>query len=180
MKRLACSTVCLLAASILWIGGSVVLLAPRAASAAETAAQAAEAQSDSAEPEQSPPAGEDAPTLGLDRLLQPRFELPDMPAKSPARDCNAWAARFDDARAEIEALEQQISLTREQVAAKSQGAYQYSPLGGETTSDPEVTKLRAQLKRDRESLEASEKRLRELFVEADLAGVPRSCTEPRS
>jgi len=46
MKRLACSTVCLLAASILWIGGSVVLLAPRAASTAENAAQADEAQSE--------------------------------------------------------------------------------------------------------------------------------------
>jgi len=184
MKRLACSVL-----------SAALLLVPAAARAAEAAAPAqasetkepesahsatasAPAEQGGSAPAQEPEPGK--PSLGLDRLLQPRFELPDQP-KSPTRDCNAWAVRFDDSRGEIKVLEQQIAQTREKISAKSGGAYQYSPLGGgETTSDPEVTKLRAQLKRDRESLEAAEKRHRELFVEADLAGVPRSCTEPRS
>jgi hypothetical protein len=190
MKRLAC---CVLTLSLL---ASLGLCLPTAVRAAEAAAPAqASGESAHSATASAPPAAEESgsapaeqeqpatgkPSLGLDRLLQPRFELPDQPAKSPTRDCNAWAARFDESRGEIKELELQIQATREKVAAKSGGAYQYSPLGGgETTSDPEVTKLRAQLKRDRESLEAAEKRLRELFVEADLAGIPRSCTEPRS
>ncbi len=38
--------------------------------------------------------------------------------------------------------------------------------------DPEVQKLRAQLRRDRKSLETARRRLRDLQVEASLAGVP--------
>ena len=47
---------------------------------------------------------------------------------------------------------------------------------GEAT-DPEVLKLRAQLRRDRQSLEASRQRLRDLRVEASLAGVPEDWLE---
>lgn len=190
MKRLACSalSVALLLVSAAARAAEAPVEAAAPAQASETAepesAHSATSGAPAAEGAGSAPAPEPAtgkPALGLDRLLQPRFELPDQPSKSPTRDCNAWAARFDDSRGEIKVLEQQIAQTREKISAKSGGAYQYSPLGGgETTSDPEVTKLRAQLKRDRESLEAAEKRHRELFVEADLAGVPRSCTEPRS
>jgi hypothetical protein len=41
-----------------------------------------------------------------------------------------------------------------------------------------VLKVRAQLRRDRQSLEASRQRLRDLDVEASLAGVPEDWRKP--
>ena len=53
-----------------------------------------------------------------------------------------------------------------------------SPTGGGMPSDPEVLRLRAQLRRDRQSLEAARQRLRDLDVEASLAGVPDDWMQP--
>ena len=119
----------------------------------------------------------------LESLLRPRKGgIP--PAKPEAAETRGgrtraeWAARFDSAREEIAQLETALAETRVKVGEASTGGYTYSPVGGGPTSDPEVVKLRAQLRRDKQSLEAAERRLRELEVEASLQSVPEDWVAP--
>jgi hypothetical protein len=122
--------------------------------------------------------------VGLDSLLRPRGALGSPGASAQPggemhgeRSREEWVARFQAARAEINEVETRLVEAREQVAARSQGGYTYSPIGGGESTDPEVVKLRAQLRRDKQSLEAAERRFRDLQVEASLQGVPVEWTE---
>jgi len=116
------------------------------------------------------------PSIGLDSLLRPRgpARAPVKPAQPGGRDREQWQQAFSEVRAEIRLLENSLEEARTAVRDRSQGAYQYSPIGGtaDTPSDPEILKLRAQLKRDKKALDAAQSRLRELQVEASLSGVP--------
>jgi hypothetical protein len=113
--------------------------------------------------------------LGLDSILQPRTVRPAAPTETRGgRTRQEWSDAFAGARREIAGLESKVEQSRQKLASGSEGGqYQYSPLGGGTPTDPETLKSRAQLKRDRESLEAARRRLRDLEVEASLSGVPR-------
>jgi hypothetical protein len=150
---------------------------------ADEATKAPSAAESATPPAKSPAASsEGKPSLGLDSLLRPRG-----PARAPVkrelpggRDRDAWKQAFDDTRNEIRDLEAALDKARKEVGERSQGGYQYSPIGGgndSTPSDPEILKLRAQLRRDKKSLEAAEARLRELQVEASLSGVPDEWTQ---
>ncbi|MGH2900204.1 MAG: hypothetical protein ACRDMZ_16135, partial [Solirubrobacteraceae bacterium] len=80
-------------------------------------------------------------------------------------------------RAEVADLEGKVEAIQNRLRQVTSGDWNYTPSGGEAT-DPEVLKLRAQLRRDRQSLEASRQRLRDLQVEASLAGVPEEWRGP--
>lgn len=135
-------------------------------------AQTAPNPADTADPG---PAPQHQPTkpLDLDRLLRP----PGVPVESNAgpsyggRDRGEWQDEFVRARSEVVDLEGKVETLQNRLRQATAGDWNYSPAGGEAT-DPEVLKLRAQLRRDRQSLEASRQRLRDLQVEASLAGVP--------
>ncbi len=133
-----------------------------------------EAPADSA-PEATPETG--APSLGLDRLLRPRGTLPPQTLGFGARNRQEWVDAFEQARLEVDVLESRIEVAQEKLRQASSGNWSYSPTGGEA-SDPEVLRLRAELRRDRQSLETARRRLRDLDVEASLAGVPQSWREP--
>lgn len=131
-----------------------------------------------------PPATETAPdapppkSLDLDRLLHPpAVSLQPTGKNYGGRDLRAWKEEFRKARQEVSDLEGKVEAGQEHLRSASAGEWNYSPAGGEVT-DPEVLKLRAQLKRDRQSLEASRQRLRDLDVEASLAGVPEDWRKP--
>ncbi len=117
------------------------------------------------------------PALRLDSILKPR-SVPATQAGGEARGGRSrpeWIEAFAAARREIQEIEARLETTRQKLSssAAATGEYQYSPLGGGQQTDPETLKLRAQLKRDRESLDAARRRLRDLEVEASLSGVPR-------
>jgi hypothetical protein len=115
------------------------------------------------------------PSLRLDSILQPR-SLPAAKSEEArgGQTRQEWADAFAAARREIGDLEKKVEVSRQKLSDSSEGSeYQYSPLGGGAATDPETLKLRAQLKRDRESLDAARRRLRDLEVEASLSGVPR-------
>jgi hypothetical protein len=115
----------------------------------------------------------------LDRLLRPR-DLVVVPAEGSVRggrDREAWREQFQALRDEIETLEGAIAIKQQKLREASEGGYQFAPPGGGTPTDPEVLRWRVELKRDRTSLEASRRRLRELEIEASLAGVPSSWIE---
>ena len=77
-------------------------------------------------------------------------------------------------------LDRKVNASRERMSSAADGSeYQYSPLGGGVATDPEMLKLRAQLRRDEETLETAKRRLRDLEVEASLAGVPREWFEEK-
>jgi hypothetical protein len=133
------------------------------------------------EPAPAPAPAADAPppkSLDLDRLLRPRAVL-EQPTGNTygGRDQKQWREEFRRAREEVSDLEGKVEAGQKHLRSAASGEWNYSPAGGEVT-DPEVLKLRAQLKRDRQSLEASRQRLRDLDVEASLAGVPEDWRKP--
>lgn len=153
-------------------------LAPSAA--AEDAAPAGEAPT----PEVEAPSSGSVPSgLGIDSLLRPRgsFSPAPAPALQPrgGRTREEWLDAFAEAREQVSDLEGQVAASQRQIREASKGEWGYSPTGGGAPpTDPEVLKLRAQLKRDRQSLDAARARLRDLDVEASLAGVPDSWRDP--
>jgi hypothetical protein len=132
-------------------------------------------------PTPEPATDPDAPppkSLDLDRLLHPSAVRMQPTGKIyGGRDRKGWLEEFRKARQEVSDLEGKVEAGQQHLRSASSGEWNYSPAGGEIT-DPEVLKLRAQLKRDRQSLEASRQRLRDLDVEASLAGVPEDWRKP--
>ena len=126
------------------------------------------------------PDGPPPKSLDLDRLLHPPAVRLQPTGKSyGGRDEQGWRQEFRRARQEVSDLEGKVEAGQQHLRSASSGEWNYSPAGGEVT-DPEVLKLRAQLKRDRQSLEASRQRLRDLDVEASLAGVPEDWRRPEA
>ena len=126
-----------------------------------------------------PAPGSSLPELGLGDLLRPRqgFE-PSAPRPSSelkgGKDEAAWRDFFSQARGEVAALEGRVAGRQDELRRLSGDAaeYSFSPIQGGEHTDPEVQQLRTELKRDRQSLETARARLRDLEVEASLAGVP--------
>ena len=91
-----------------------------------------------------------------------------------------WKRRFDRAQKAIAEAHETLAETRRELdgVAEAGGASQWSvaPPGGGADASPGPSplsfKLRQELVRNREALESAEKALRELRIEADLAGVP--------
>lgn len=131
-----------------------------------------------AQSEAPPPAPGPKPAqpLDLDRLLRPPGGTAPAPAAEPSyggRSRAAWREEYQRASLEVADLEAKVEVSQNRLRQTTTSDWNYSPAGGEAT-DPEVLKLRAQLRRDRQSLEASRQRLRDLRVEASLAGVPEA------
>ncbi len=114
----------------------------------------------------------EAPEPALDRFLRvPPVDAPFSDLRG-GRGRRAWFEVFGKAEAEVSELEQRIAETQQALRARSGSDWSYTPQGASSPSDPDVLKLRADLRRDRQSLEAARARLRDLEVEASLAGVP--------
>ncbi len=116
--------------------------------------------------------------LDLDRLLRVPSVAPTPREELGGRTRRGWEAAFADARGEVEELELRIEQTQAAMRESSSGNMTFSPTGGGPSTDPEVMRLRNSLKRDRRSLETARGRLRDLEVEASLAGVPDSWQMP--
>jgi hypothetical protein len=127
---------------------------------------------------QEPPGAEQQPSLGLESLLTPRSVATQDTGLRGGKDRATWRLEFERARNEVAELEQQVASHQQAIRDRSTGDWGYTPTGGGAPSDPEVLRLRAEIKRDRQSLEAAQNRLRELEVEASLAEVPDAWLEP--
>jgi len=116
-----------------------------------------------------------APSLDLDKLLNPRPGQPQAAGSTRpgGKDRETWQREFQEATAEVGQLRNRVEESQRKMReVAGDTSYSYSPAGGGETYDPDVLKTRAQLERDRQSLAAAERRLRDLKVEASLAGVP--------
>ncbi len=151
-----------------WTGGLALALALGHA----VAAGGAEPQAKTAPP----------PAIDLDRLLKlpPIVEVPREQIGSATQ--SQWRARFTSARAEHDAAVTGLEAVQKKLGTMAEGteAWQLAPPGSVTkgASDaPLDYQLKQELRRQREELERSERRLRDLTIEADLSGVPAEWRE---
>jgi len=145
-------------------------------------------------------AGDEAgqPSVELERLLR----VPDGVRAEPGPDrrgratATEWRARFREARAELEEAQDALARARtelEGVAADTSqwqlaapgalGAASTEPRtsspqpGGGGSQTPLSYRLHQEIRRARDDVERAERRLRELDIEANLAGVPDAWRE---
>lgn len=118
---------------------------------------------------QSPPA--------LDQLMK----LPDSVEFSSEKRGGAtrseWRQRFEDARERVDAAAAALAKAQEQLASVvgSKNDWQFTPPGlpaGAATDSTANFQLRQEVKRQRSELARAKLRLRDLQIEANLAGVP--------
>lgn len=132
-----------------------------------------------AEPEAKAPA---PPAIELDRLLKlpASVEIPREQIGSASK--NQWRARFTSARAEHEAALAALEAAHKKLGTASEetDAWLIAPPGSGATGAAEAPvdyQLKQEMRRQREDLTRSERQLRELTIEADLAGVPADWRE---
>jgi hypothetical protein len=122
---------------------------------------------------------------GLDELLKlPSDFMTKSTASRPVAGASEdeWKQRFTRAEKAIGDARESVAETRRELdgLAETGGASQWSvappgAAGGQGQAggtSPLSFKLRQELERNREALDTAEKALRELRIEADLAGVP--------
>ncbi len=129
-----------------------------------------------------PGAGRGEP--GLDDLLKlPTDYMTKSSAARPVAGASEeeWKQRFTQAEKAIGDARESLAETRRELdgLAETGGASQWSVAppgasggGQQSGTSPLSFKLRQELARNREALDTAEKALRELRIEADLAGVP--------
>lgn len=139
-----------------------------------------------ADPPASPPPGTaagKAPAVGLDSLLK----LP--PSGGSVSDARAggatrqeWEQRFAVARGDVAAAQGAIDKAQQELGTLAKGTenWQMSAPGAQANAEnsPMSYRLRQELRKQREELSAAERRLTDLEVEANLAGVPEEWTRP--
>ena len=131
-----------------------------------------------AEPGSSDPGGP-----GLDQLLKLPRSVEFSTENKGGATRNEWRQRFHDARASVKSAEVALAKAQNELAevAGSKDDWQFSPPGlpAEASTDSGSSiKLRQEVKRTRGEVERSKSRLRELDVEANLAGVPDEWRDP--
>jgi hypothetical protein len=141
-------------------------------------APAAPAAGADPEPKTQPP-----PAVELDRLLKLPSTVEVQREQIGSATRSQWRARFASARAEHEAALAGLESAQKKLGevAETSEAWQMAPPGAGATGGASETpvdyQLRQEVRRQREDLIRSEKNLRELTIEADLAGVPADWRE---
>lgn len=122
-------------------------------------------------------AAEEPAPVPLDSLLRlPRASSPAAQPSGAEADRERWQRRFGQHRSEL--AEARAGLARsqqelEELASESD-AWQIAAPGAQRNAEnsPLSYRLRQEIRRQREEVEQAERALRELEVEASLAGVP--------
>jgi hypothetical protein len=153
------------------IGMLILLGAGAAAADPEKASEPAPAPEQAAEP---------APPVAYDAL----FRLPSdtgaaarpAPTESGAQDRKRWEERFAAVRGDLDDAREELAKSQAQLEAMARKTenWQMAAPGAQPTAEnsPVSYKLRQDIRRQREEVGRAERRLRELEVEASLAGVP--------
>ena len=130
----------------------------------------------------------DAPTApnapDLDRLLK----LPDTDygfEKKGGATRSEWRSRFLEAHSSLEAAQAALAKAEHQLASTvgRSDAWTFTPPGlpaGANVDESDDSQLRQEVKKDRGEVERAQARLRELEVQANLAGVPEDWRGPRT
>ncbi len=127
------------------------------------------------------PVKPEAAPAGLDRLLKvPPSGAYDIERRGGATR-SEWRSRYQTARSELAAARKKLDGLQTKlagVAAESDSPWRFAPPGAPVDAEhTENFSLTEQIRRQRIEVEQAERRLRELDVEASLAGVPREWRE---
>lgn len=125
--------------------------------------------------EASGPAG----PVSLDKLLQLPDSLEYDVERRGGSSRTEWRARFDEARRSVEEAERALEQAQKALAetAGAKEAWSLAPPGVPVEAASEggdTFRQREEVRRQREEVERARMRLRELDIEANLAGVPES------
>jgi hypothetical protein len=130
------------------------------------------------------PASAQAPTeppgkVGLDQLLKIPDSLEFDVEKRGGLTRSEWMARFDEARASLANARAGLAESQEKLSkfAGRKDNWNMAPPGlpvEAAESGGDTYRLRDEVRRWRAEIERSEARLRELDIEASLAGIPTS------
>jgi len=125
-----------------------------------------------------------APAVGLDSLLK----LP--PAGSVVGEARAggasrqeWEQRFATARGDVDAAQKALDKAQQELGELAKGTenWQMSAPGAQAANaenSPVSYRLRQEIRKQREELGSAGRRLTDLEVEANLAGVPEEWIRP--
>jgi hypothetical protein len=126
----------------------------------------------------------DAPPVALDALLR----LPSDTGHSAGRpapsgpDRQHWEQRFGDLRGELADAQAKLAGAQAELEDIARGTDAWQMAAPGAKHDPETSpisyKLRSEIRDYREDVARIERRLRELDVEASLAGVPAEWRRP--
>ncbi|HVH20778.1 MAG TPA: hypothetical protein VNF72_20995 [Myxococcota bacterium] len=124
-----------------------------------------------------------APAVGLDSLLKlPPSGASPGEARAGGVTRQEWEQRFAIARGDVAAAQGAIDKAQQELGTLAKGTenWQMSAPGAQANAEnsPMSYRLRQELRKQREELSAAERRLTDLEVEANLAGVPEEWTRP--
>jgi hypothetical protein len=119
----------------------------------------------------------ESPRVGLDQLLELPADLEYGVSKRGGMTRGEWRNEFRRLRAALEYQESQLELSRRELESIAGSANQWSvgpPIPGASASSdsPLDYRLRQEITRQKAEIERLERALRELEVQANLAGVP--------
>ena len=161
-----------------WVGIAVLIVLVGRAAAAE------DAMAPEPEPAAQPqPAPSSAPPVAYDALFRlPSGGAAPKPAGGAPLDRKRWEERFTAMHGELDGARSQLAKAQaelETLAHKSE-SWQMAAPGAQPTAEnsPVSYKLRQEIRQYREDVGRAERRLRELEVEASLAGVPVEWRQP--
>lgn len=120
---------------------------------------------------------------GLDRLLRIPESVGYSTDEKGGATRSEWRQRFDDARGAVGSAERTLAASQTKLAtvAGSKSEWQFSPPGVPSQPSEDSSsnfQLREQVRRQRGELDRARVRLRELDVQANLAGVPEEWRGP--
>ena len=130
-------------------------------------------------------AADESPVVDLDRLLQlppPEPSIYGNPRPGGATR-SQWRDRFSEVRGDLEKARMALAAAKtelEELAGDS-AAWQMAVPGGQpdaNTNSPVSFRLIQEIRRQREEIEHGQRRMKELKVEANLAGVPEEWGQP--
>ena len=141
-----------------------------ARSEGEAPSPPAEASKEAAGETSSPSAG-----VALDQLLTLPLDRTYSVERKGGLTRGEWRARYGEVRAEVQKQRTALDETERKMEDVGGGQWSVNPIPGadsDSTRSPIDFQLRSELRRHREELERLERKLRQLDIEADLAGAP--------
>jgi hypothetical protein len=153
-------------------GWSLVLWAGLAL-AAPGAGEEPAAQQPAKEPAPAP--APDSPPVHLDQLLTLPSDRHYSVERKGGLTRGEWRARYGEVRADLQKERAAYEQTQAKLEDEAGGQWAVNPIPGaeqDTSKNPVDFQLRTQLRRQRDEIDRLERKIRQLDIEANLAGVP--------
>jgi hypothetical protein len=111
----------------------------------------------------------------LDRLLTLPSDRTFSVERKGGMTRGEWRSRYDEVRGELQKERTALEETQAKLEDAAGGQWSVNPIPGaesDTSRNPVDFQLRTELRRHREEIDRLERKLRQLDIEANLAGVP--------